>query len=285
MTNPVGNGDNEGLDLYCGQILEGDYSPALKERLKKELGIMSAFDGLGSPAIPYISAWKEEQKNMWYEFASDNLLEIMDCSCRELPVRFRASVVDRHIYKYQENDEKIQKEVVSGQELTRQRESIRDEGTRSEYVEAVYKISLGEKNVFWLKDEAVIEEFKADKIFISRGCLTIVTKEMEAAAAHEIEEGECLQRGKLQGVLEMAGAVCHELNQPVMAITGYADIIAMQISEDDPLNEKLTKLKDQALRVGAITKKLMQVVNYKTKAYAKGEKIIDIDAAVEPENK
>ncbi len=163
MTNPVGNGDNEGLDSYCGQILEGDYSQALKERLKKELGIMAAFDGLGSPAIPYISAWKEEQKNMWYEFASDNLLEIMDCSCRELPVKFRASVVDRHLYKYQESDEKIQKEVVSGQELARQRESIRDEGSRSEYVEAVYKISLGEKNVFWLKDEAVIEEFKEDK--------------------------------------------------------------------------------------------------------------------------
>ena len=284
MTNPVSNGDSKGLNSYCGQILEGDYSQALKAQLKNELDIMSAFDGLGSPVIPYISAWKEDQKNMWYEFASDNLLEIMDCSCRELPVKFRASVVDRHIYKYQESDEKIQKEVVSGQELARQRKSIRDEGTRSEYVEAVYKIFLGEKDVFWLKDEAVIEEFKEDRIFLSRGSLTIVTKEMEAEAAHERAERAILERGRLQGVLEMAGAVCHELNQPVMAVTGYADIIAMQIPEDDPLNEKLKKLKDQALRIGTITKKLMQVVKYKNKKYANGEKIIDIEASAEQEN-
>jgi C4-dicarboxylate-specific signal transduction histidine kinase len=285
MAHPVGDGDKKGLESYCGRILEADYSQALKERLQEELDIMAAFDKLGSPAIPYISAWKEDQQNMWYEFASDNLLEIMDCSCRELPDKFRASIVDRHLYTYQESNEKIEREVVSGQELARQRESIRSEGTRSEYVEAVYKISLGEKDIFWLKDEAVIEEFKEDRVFLSRGCLAIVTKEMEAQAAQEQDEGACLERGKLQGVLEMAGAVCHELNQPVMAISGYADIIAMKISEDDPLNEKLTKLKDQAMRVGAITQKLMRVVKYRTKEYANGEKIIDIDAAAEQDKR
>ena len=272
-------------DIYCGRILDGDYSQALKERLKRELDAMAAFDCLGSPAIPYVSAWKEDQKDLWYEFASDNLLEIMDCSCRELADKFRASVVDRHLYKYQDSDDKIQREVVSGKELARQRQSIRDADTRSEYVEAVYKISLSDKDVFWLKDEAVIEEFKQDRIFISRGCLTIVTKEMEAVAAHEQEEGECLQRGKFQGVLEMAGAVCHELNQPVMAISGYADIIAMQVSEDSPLQDKVAKMKDQALRIGTITQKLMHIVQYKTKDYANGEKIIDIEAAAEEENR
>ena len=269
---------------YCGQILEADYSPALKDKVQRELAIMTAFDGLGSPAIPYITAWKEDQKNMWYEFASDNLLEIMDCSCRELPGKFRESIVDRHLYRYRENDEKVQKEVVSGQELARQRQSIRDEGTRSEYVEAVYKMALGDKDIFWLKDEAVIEEFKDDKIFLSRGCLAIVTKEMEAEAAREEDEGACLERGKLQGVLEMAGAVCHELNQPVMAISGYADIIAMKMSADDPLQEKLAKMKDQALRVGSITQQLMNIVKYRTKEYANGEKIIDIEAAAEQED-
>jgi signal transduction histidine kinase len=284
MTNSVGNGDSNGLNSYCGRILEADYSQALKDRLQRELDIMAAFDGLGSPAIPYICAWKEDQKTMWYEFASDNLLEIMDCSCRELPAKFRESVVDRYIYKYQDSDDKVQKEVVSGQELARQRQSIRDEGTRSEYVEAVYKIALGDKDVFWLKDEAVIEEFNADRIFLSRGCLTIVTKEMEAEAAHERAEKAILERGKLQGVLEMAGAVCHELNQPVMAISGYADIISMKISKDDPLQDKLTKMKDQALRVGSITQKLMKIAKYKTKEYATGEKTIDIEAAAEQED-
>ena len=30
----------------------------------------------------------------------------------------------------------------------------------------------------------------------------------------------------LQGVLEMAGAVCHEINQPMMALYGYMDIFS-----------------------------------------------------------
>jgi len=29
------------------------------------------------------------------------------------------------------------------------------------------------------------------------------------------------EKEKMQGVLEMAGAICHELNQPLMAISGY----------------------------------------------------------------
>jgi hypothetical protein len=36
------------------------------------------------------------------------------------------------------------------------------------------------------------------------------------------------QRERLQGVFEMAGAVCHELNQPLMAISGYTDFLAMK---------------------------------------------------------
>ncbi len=37
------------------------------------------------------------------------------------------------------------------------------------------------------------------------------------------------ESGRMQGVLEMAGAVCHEMNQPLMAITGYSDLISMPI--------------------------------------------------------
>jgi hypothetical protein len=43
-------------------------------------------------------------------------------------------------------------------------------------------------------------------------------------------------------------------------------------------------MKDQAMRVGSITQKLMKIVKYKTKEYATGEKIIDIEAAVEQED-
>jgi len=268
------------LSSYHGEILIGDYSHELKMRLKEEISAMVAFDLLGSPAIPYISAWKEHQKVMWYEFASENFLKIMNCTLIELPTVFRKSVRDRRIYTYKGSAEEIHKETVSGRALHEQRKKIREEGTQSRFVEAVYKIAPGGKKILWLKDQAVIEEFEPDGIFLSKGCLTIVTKEMEAEAARERAERERLQREKLQGVLEMAGAVCHELNQPVMAMAGYADIVSMGVSGDDVFQEKLAKLKTQATRVGEITRKLMKITRYKTKDYATGEKIIDIDASI-----
>ncbi|MCK5339748.1 MAG: response regulator transcription factor, partial [Desulfobulbaceae bacterium] len=35
------------------------------------------------------------------------------------------------------------------------------------------------------------------------------------------------EREKLQGVLEMAGAVCHEINQPLQAVSGWSEILLM----------------------------------------------------------
>ncbi len=87
------------------------------------------------------------------------------------------------------------------------------------------------------------------------------------------------QREKLNGVLEMAGAVCHELNQPAMAIQGYAEIFLMNIDTDNPLHEKVDKIKEQVDRIGLLTKKLMNITKYETREYTKGQKIVDIDKA------
>lgn len=83
---------------------------------------------------------------------------------------------------------------------------------------------------------------------------------------------------RLQGALELAGAVCHDMNQPLMAITGYAELIMMDCSKESPHFEKLKKIVDHVAKMGDITKKLMHVTRYETKVYL-DKKIIDIDKA------
>ena len=56
---------------------------------------------------------------------------------------------------------------------------------------------------------------------------------------------------KLQAIIEMARAMCHELNQPMQSIYGYCELLMMGLEE-----------------------------KYETKDYLKG-KIIDIDRATE----
>ncbi len=81
---------------------------------------------------------------------------------------------------------------------------------------------------------------------------------------------------KLQGAFEMAGAVCHELNQPLMAISGYSELIAMKVKKDDPLYTDIVKIVKQVERMGRITQKLMFITRYETKEYL-DRKIIDIE--------
>jgi diguanylate cyclase (GGDEF)-like protein len=163
---------------YCGRILNGDYSLRLKNRLQDCIDRFSRFDESGSPAVPYISAWHEKEKIIWYEFVSKRFTELMGCNNSELPECFRKSVIDQREYKNIDNG--IRQKVISKRKLRGIRKDLREEIKKRGAVEAVYKISTQKGDTFWLKDQAIVESYEADGINISLGCLTIVTKEMEA---------------------------------------------------------------------------------------------------------
>ena len=78
----------------------------------------------------------------------------------------------------------------------------------------------------------------------------------------------------------MAGAVCHDMNQPLMAIAGYAELLLMDCSENDPMADKLKKIAEQVAKMGDITQKLMRVTRYETKMYM-DQQIIDINKSSE----
>jgi hypothetical protein len=92
-------------------------------------------------------------------------------------------------------------------------------------------------------------------------------------------EEERLQKERLQGVIEMAGAACHELNQPLQTLAAYAHSLLQDLSADGPMLEKIKEIKEGIHRAGQITKKIMNITKYETKEYMNGSKIIDIDKA------
>lgn len=90
-------------------------------------------------------------------------------------------------------------------------------------------------------------------------------------------EEEQLHREKLQVVLEMAGTICHEMNQPMQIISGLSEVLSMNIAENDPIKEKLETISMQIGRMANITKKLMAIKNYETQDYAGFSRIVDIN--------
>ena len=85
-----------------------------------------------------------------------------------------------------------------------------------------------------------------------------------------------IQKEKLEGVLETAGAVCHEFNQPLQALSGYAELLAAKLDTKDPSADYLKKIDTQIERLQGITDDLQGITRYETTEYAGNTRIIDI---------
>jgi PAS domain-containing protein len=104
---------------------------------------------------------------------------------------------------------------------------------------------------------------------------------LEDFTERKILEEERLQREKLETVLEIAGAVCHELHQPLMALGGYHELIRFNVGEQSLAYKYLAKAYNQARRMSDITSRLMCITRYATRDYIGGAKILDIDKSAE----
>lgn len=93
-------------------------------------------------------------------------------------------------------------------------------------------------------------------------------------------EEERLNFERLRGVLEMAGAVCHELSQPLQIISGFIDMLSMDLDENDPQymmpTEIYNEIHNEIQRMSEMNKKIMKITKYETKEYLDSI-IIDID--------
>ena len=88
-----------------------------------------------------------------------------------------------------------------------------------------------------------------------------------------------LQKEKLEGVLETAGAVCHEMNQPLQAASGYTELLMAKINDREDILDNLMKIMGQIDRMRDITDKLQGITRYETMAYTANSRIIDIRKA------
>lgn len=116
------------------------------------------------------------------------------------------------------------------------------------------------------------------KIPLSDGKEGILCIAVDVTERVQAEEDRIL-KGRMEGVLELAGAVCHELNQPMTVVSVNSEMITENM-EKNQLLEKIKKIREEVRKMGAITRKLMHITRYETREYLNGRKIIDIDKSV-----
>lgn len=65
----------------------------------------------------------------------------------------------------------------------------------------------------------------------------------------------------LTTAIETAGAICHDLSQPLMTISGYIQLMQMEVAKDSSHYARLEKIHTQVLKMAALTKKIMDLRN------------------------
>jgi nitrogen-specific signal transduction histidine kinase len=131
-------------------------------------------------------------------------------------------------------------------------------------MEVEFRMKSGEiRNVLW---SAEVTDYGEEK------CLIAVTRDI--TARHRAQQ-EQLKREKLQGILEIAGATCHEVNQPLQ----YMCLLLDELLKDYPENENLKQIRKQCDRITSITQKMEDITVYESMDYVNGKKIVDINGA------
>ena len=119
------------------------------------------------------------------------------------------------------------------------------------------------------------------KLKVSTGYMFMDDSEAVLVSMEDITDSEekerlRLENAHLNAAIETAGAVCHELNQPLMVLAGYLDLLLVDRSEADPDFNHLSKLSRQVERMTEITRSLAKINSYQTKKYTGTAQILDI---------
>ncbi len=108
----------------------------------------------------------------------------------------------------------------------------------------------------------------------------LVASTVRDITRRKVAEAEAREKEKLAGVIETAGAVCHELNQPLQIIAGCCELLDQEEGLDKGIQRKVEIILREVKRMGKLNRNLMNITAYKTKSYLES-KIIDIEQASE----
>lgn len=92
-----------------------------------------------------------------------------------------------------------------------------------------------------------------------------------------------VEQEKLDAITELAGAVAHEMRQPMTVVHNIMKLFHDKLKKNELVTEEeLNIINFQCERMNDIIRKMLNITSYKTKNYINSKKIIDLDVTSMP---
>ncbi len=118
-------------------------------------------------------------------------------------------------------------------------------------------------------------ERTASPMLDERGEIEYVIEVIRDITAKRQLEQEHLERVKLQGVVELAGAVAHEINSPLFAALGTAQLLEDEL-ESGELAKDVQTIVRNLKNIGELTRKMTAMTGFESRDYVGKTKIVEL---------
>ena len=144
----------------------------------------------------------------------------------------------------------VEQVLATGQTASREHQLVKDDGPH------------------WL-------ERTASPMLDDKGEVEYVIEVIRDVTAKRQLEQEHLERVKLQGVVELAGTVAHEINSPLFAALGTAQLLEEDLESDELATEVRTIIRNLKT-IGELTRKMTTMTGFESRDYVGETKIVEL---------
>lgn len=107
--------------------------------------------------------------------------------------------------------------------------------------------------------------------------ITDMRKQMELEKRITEYQFRLAEQEKQAMITELAGALAHELNQPLMSILGYSQLLSKPELPREKFERAVNHIGSEAERMAEIVKRIGNITKFETRKYVGHAKIVDLD--------
>jgi len=134
---------------------------------------------------------------------------------------------------------------------SRQQSPIVGGGSERGFVEVIYREKRPDldEGPFLKEERSLLDAFARE--------IAVIIERRETASERERLQEQLLHADRLATIGELAAGVAHELNEPLGAVLGFAQLARKHVGLPDPADEDVRKIEAAALQAREIVRKLM----------------------------